>query len=133
MPGPENPFANYRPPKGADVFSESGKLAIVQFKLERLAKRVEQSMLEDGEIERFVAGINFRTHYDFKSLEALASFQDHDMKLGFAVGGVAAGIESALTAKDISPESGDLNLHGRFYDRQLKVAIVSASFVETGA
>ena len=131
MPIPENPFANYRPPEGTDVFSASGKLAIVQFKLGQFAEGVEQSMLEDGAVERFVAGIAFRTHYDFRNVDVLASFTNKEAKLGIAFDAVAAGIEAALSAKQVSPASGMLGLEGDFYDRTRKIAIVSASFVET--
>lgn len=125
----KNPFANYRPPELSEIFSESGKLAIVAFKVERLAERVKGELLQDDGVEQFLDGTEFNTEYDCTGLENFIVFPGPDHEIDFVTSSVTAGLTAALKAKNVRV-SGVIGIGGQFREETPRLAAVTARFFD---
>jgi len=126
---PGNSFPNHQPPGLADIFSLTGKIEIVEFKVERLAERVKREMLEDDNVEEFVDGTyRLDIDYDCAGLEPFISFPGPDAELEFVGSAVTAGLCTALMARKVSSTSGRIGIGGHFSDEEPRVANIMARF-----
>jgi hypothetical protein len=125
----ENPFANYRPPALSEIFSETGRIAIVEFKAEQLAETIKQGLLEDDVIEEFLSGTEHSVDYDCTSLQSLGLFTHRDAALGFMLDGFSAGVAAAVQVRGIVVR-GAIASRAVFKDEPPRMATVAGLFIE---
>jgi hypothetical protein len=128
----ENPFANYEPPELPDVFSVSGKIAIIEFKVERLVNRVKRELLRNDGVEQFLSGTDYTLDYDCTGLENLISLSQPEGALNFVASGVTAGLTAAMKAKRL-PVNGAVGIGGEFKDEPPRTASITAHFIDLGS
>src|SRR5688572_30481087 len=93
----ENPFSDYEPPAGLEVFSIYGKIGIVQFKVRGIADEVKNELVEGDKLVKLNAGeYIYRYNYDFSRLDPYIAFQDEASALDLARRSVVKGCYAAL-------------------------------------
>jgi hypothetical protein len=95
----ENPFRDYNPPTGSDVFSPWGKKDIAEFKMTLITNGITQALLEGDTLERFTGGIELTLRYNRIDLLQYISFdslEDEDATMrSLARDGFSAALDAA--------------------------------------
>lgn len=113
-----HPFTDYQPPELDKIFSEQGKMEILEFKLETLQEDVKARMLEGNQIEELLRkGSTFSANYDCSRLRAFGPIElaDPEVEVELVKRIILGGVSQAITDTGSIPPGGGLSLHVHHY------------------
>lgn len=104
--GPENPFDGYQTPSTLqEILSDSGRRAILDFKLELLAENTANNLLNAPNAGEIIDGRPFSVRVNYP---ALGAYRPHDMPLSelkvFIENAAWLGVEAALEEWEVEAE-----------------------------